>query len=183
MTSSVNSDKKPHPLTAIQAKTTTTATTLPHNLKFQQQPKNFKLAKTLKENVDTTTTTTATTATTTASSTASAQTSSHLKSKGNDNRNTFFKIEDWYSSSGKDSRVIFISLDFFFIFMPKETVSVGHILNWSFLKNSYRRESDFIHNIVPYRTLPFSVRPIFITIAVSRREACRIFGLIFSVFR
>ena len=53
MTSSVNSDKKPHPLTATQAKTTTTATTLPHNLKFQQQPKNFKLAKTLKENVDT----------------------------------------------------------------------------------------------------------------------------------
>ena len=92
MTSSVNSDKKPHPLTAIQAKTTTTATTLPHNLKFQQQPKNFKLAKTLKENVDTTTTTTATTATTTASSTASAQTSSHLKSKGNDNRNTFLKL-------------------------------------------------------------------------------------------
>jgi hypothetical protein len=89
MTSSLNSDKKPHPLTAIQAKTTTTATTLPHNLKFQQQPKNFKLAKTLKENVDTTTTTTATT---TASSTITAQTSSHLKSKGNDNRNTFIKI-------------------------------------------------------------------------------------------
>ena len=91
MTSTVNSDKKPHPLTAIQAKTATTATTLPHNnLKFQQQPKNFKLAKTLKENVDTTTTTTATTATTTASSTVSAQTSSHLKSKGNDNRNIHF---------------------------------------------------------------------------------------------
>jgi hypothetical protein len=26
-----------------------------HNFKFQQQPKNFKLAKKLKENVDTTT--------------------------------------------------------------------------------------------------------------------------------
>ena len=75
MTSSVNSDKKPHPLTAIQGKTT--RTTLPQNLKFQQQPKNFKLAKTLKENVDTTTT-------------VSAQTSSHLKSKGNSkNINTF----------------------------------------------------------------------------------------------
>ena len=94
MTSSLNSDKKPHPLTAIQAKTTTTATTLPQNLKFQQQPNIYKLGKLLKENVDTTTTTTATTATTTASSTVSAQTSSHLKSKGNDNRNTFFKIED-----------------------------------------------------------------------------------------
>ena len=77
MTSSVNSDKKPHPLTAIQGKTT--RTTLPQNLKFQQQPKNFKLAKTLKENVDTLTTTT------TASSTATAQTSSNLKAKGNIN--------------------------------------------------------------------------------------------------
>ncbi len=79
MTTSLNSDKKPHTLTAIQAKTTTT---LSHNLKFQQQPKNFKLAKTLKENVDTLTTTT------TASSTITALTLSHLKSKGN-NRNTF----------------------------------------------------------------------------------------------
>ena len=79
MTSNISSDKKTHPLTAIQGKTATT--TLPHNLKFQQQPKNFKLAKTLKENVDTLTTTT------TASSTITAQTSSNLKSKGN--RNTF----------------------------------------------------------------------------------------------
>jgi hypothetical protein len=71
MTSPICCDKKPNPLTAIQAKTTTTTTTLSHNLKFQQQPKNFKLAKTLKENVDTLTTTT------------TAQTLSHLKSKGN----------------------------------------------------------------------------------------------------
>ena len=73
---------KTHPQTAIQAKTT--ITTLSHNLKFQQQPKNFKLAKTLKENVDTLTTTT------TASSTVTAQTSSNLKSKGyNRNINLF----------------------------------------------------------------------------------------------
>ena len=64
-------------MTAIQAKTKTTTTTLPHNLKFQQHPKNFKLAKTLKENVDTLT------------STTTALTLSHLKSKGNNNRNTF----------------------------------------------------------------------------------------------
>ncbi len=80
MTSSVNSDKKPHPLTAIQAKKTSTI--LPHNLKFQQQPKSIELAKTLKENVDTLT------ITTTASSTVTAQTSTNLKSKGN-NRTTF----------------------------------------------------------------------------------------------
>jgi hypothetical protein len=89
--SSVNSETKPHtpsqPLTAIQAKTTTTTTTLPHNLKFQQQPKCYKLAKeTLKENVDMLPTTT------TASSTNTAQTSSNLKSKGNNNSNTFFKL-------------------------------------------------------------------------------------------
>ncbi len=51
MTSTISSDKKTHTpshtLAALQAKTT--KTTLPHNLKFQQQPKNFKLAKTLKE--------------------------------------------------------------------------------------------------------------------------------------
>jgi hypothetical protein len=74
MTSSVNSDKKTHPssplLTAIQANTTTT--TLSHNLKLNQEPKCFKLGKTLKENVDTTTT-------------VSSQTSSNLKSKGNNN--------------------------------------------------------------------------------------------------
>ena len=52
-----------------------------YNLKFKQEPKNFELAKTLKENVDTTTTTT----TTTASSTVSAKTSSHLKSNGKSN--------------------------------------------------------------------------------------------------
>jgi hypothetical protein len=79
MSSNISSDKKTHPLTAIQGKTTTTTTTMPHNLKFQQQPKNFKLAKTLKENVDTLTTTT------TANSTVTAQTSTHLKSKGNNN--------------------------------------------------------------------------------------------------
>jgi hypothetical protein len=79
MASTISSDKKTQPLTAIQGKTTTTTTTLSHNLKFQQQPKNFKLAKTLKENVDTLTTTT------TASSTITAQTSSNLKSKGNNN--------------------------------------------------------------------------------------------------
>jgi hypothetical protein len=45
---------------------------LPHNLKFKQQPKCFEITKTLKENVDTTTT-------------VSSQTSSHLKSKGNNN--------------------------------------------------------------------------------------------------
>ena len=58
MISSVNSDKKPqpssYPLKAIQANTTTTS--LPHNLKLKQEPKCFELAKTLKENVDTTTT-------------------------------------------------------------------------------------------------------------------------------
>ena len=55
----------------------------------------------------------------------------------------------------------------------------------------YSRESDFIHNTVPYRTvayrtvayriLPFSVT-IFITLAVSKREAYRFFCLKFSVF-
>ncbi len=76
MTSTISSDKKPHPLTAIHGKTITTTTL------FQHQPENFILAKTLKENVDTLT------STTTASSTITAQTSSHLKSKGN-NTNTF----------------------------------------------------------------------------------------------
>jgi hypothetical protein len=79
--STISSDIKPQPLTAIQGKTTTT--TLPHNLKFQQQPKNVILAKTLKENVDTLTTTA------NASSTLTAQTTSHLKSKVNRNSNTF----------------------------------------------------------------------------------------------
>ena len=68
MTSTISGDKKPQPLTAIQAKTTTTTTTLFHNLKFKQQPKSVKLAKTPNENVDTLTTTT------TASSTVTAQT-------------------------------------------------------------------------------------------------------------
>ena len=76
MTSIVSSDKKPqpssHPLTALQANTTTT---LPHNLKFQQQANIYKLAKLLKENVDTTTTS--------ATGTGAAQTSSNSKSKGN----------------------------------------------------------------------------------------------------
>jgi hypothetical protein len=62
-------------LTVIQAKTTAT---LSHyqagNLKFQQQPKNFKLAKTLKENVETSVT-----------GVGAAQTSSTLKSKGKNN--------------------------------------------------------------------------------------------------
>ena len=76
MTSTISSDKKLHPLTAIQGKITTT-TTLTHNLKFQQ---SFILAKeTLKENVYTTTT-------------VSSQTSSNLKSKGNNNSNTFFTL-------------------------------------------------------------------------------------------
>ena len=79
MTSTISRDKKlqlsSYPLKAIQVNTTTT--TLPHNLKFKQEPKCFEITKTLKENVDTTTT-------------VSAQTSSHLKSKGNSkNINTF----------------------------------------------------------------------------------------------
>ena len=108
--SSVNSETKPHtpshPLTVIQAKTTTTTTTLPHNLKFQQQPKCYKLAKeTLKENVDTLTTTT------TASSTLTAQTSSNLKSKGNNNSNTFFTLRKKIHL--EKPLLIFIFLEFF----------------------------------------------------------------------
>lgn len=89
MTSIVSSVKKPqpssHPLTALQANTTTT---LPHNLKFQQQPNIYKLAKLLKENVDTTTTTTITSSSNNTSvSAASHQTSSsNGKSKGNINK-------------------------------------------------------------------------------------------------
>jgi hypothetical protein len=81
-TSTISRDKKlsSHPLKAIQANTTTT--TLPHNLKFKQEPKCFEITKTLKENVDTTTT-------------VSSQTSSHLKSKGNSkNINTFFTLRE-----------------------------------------------------------------------------------------
>ncbi len=108
--SSVKSDKKPHtpshPLTAIQAKTTTT--TLPHNLKFQQQPKNFKLAKTLKENVDTLTTTT------TASSTVTTQTSSHSKSKGNSN--TFFKLR----KKIRLGKTLLIDIFLDFLILPKK---------------------------------------------------------------
>jgi hypothetical protein len=73
-TSTFSGDKKlqlsSHPLKAIQANTTTT--TLPHNVKSKQEPKCFEITKTLKENVDTTTT-------------VSSKTSSNLKSKGNNN--------------------------------------------------------------------------------------------------
>ncbi len=74
-TSTISRDKKlsSHPLKAIQANTTTT--TLPHNLKFKQEPKCFEITKTLKENVDTTKT-------------------SNLKFKGNNNINTFFKLRE-----------------------------------------------------------------------------------------
>jgi len=103
-TSTVNSDKKPHPsshpLTALQANTTTRTTELPQNLKFQQQPKSVKLSKTLKENVDTTTT-------------VSSQTSSHLKAKGNINSNTFFTLRKKFALER-------LFLDFFYIFLKKK---------------------------------------------------------------
>ena len=100
MTSTISGDKKPQPLTAIQAKTTTTTTTLFHNLKFKQQPKSVKLAKTLKENVDTITT-------------VSSQTSSNLKSKGNNNSNTFFTLRKKFALER-------LFLDFFYIFLKKK---------------------------------------------------------------
>ena len=121
MSSNISSDKKPHPLTAIQGKTTTTTTTMPHNLKIQHQPKNFKLAKTLKENVDTLTTTT------TASSTITAQTSSNLKSKGNNISNTFFILRKKIRLEKGLSDIYFPRL----FNSSKEKVLIFKILNWS----------------------------------------------------
>jgi hypothetical protein len=94
------------------------------------------------------------------------------------------------------------------IFSPRENMCVIHryiiIYREKFKKKyfiRYSRGSEFIPNTVPYhtvayptvpyrtlpyptvpyRTLPFSVR-IFITLAVSKREAYRTFSLKFSVF-
>jgi hypothetical protein len=80
MTSSRNNDTKTqpssYPLTASQANTTTPLSYNPYqaagNIKFKQEPKNFKLEKILKENVETSVT-----------GVGAAQTSSHLKSNGN----------------------------------------------------------------------------------------------------
>jgi hypothetical protein len=79
-----SSDKKPqpssHPLTSIQAKSTTILSQnhlqAAGNLKFKQEPKNSDLTKTLRENVETTTTASASTTVT------GTQTFSNLKSKG-----------------------------------------------------------------------------------------------------